>query len=592
MLETISLQHCDETGALIFGELLRWADLATCAAAEAHTHTNCVTGEVTDLVLERGVVPRHGDILELIADPVIVGNTSLVIGLQVNIEKASGDCPIALCSAQFTYITMKDVNGNRPKCPPLERARLFEVERRSILAKKNKILNQLYSEFNINGQKELLASVPSDAVAISKTADWMVELVLPTHANHMHNTFGGQVMCWMHKAAAVTARRHAKRSSVDRHSPGVFWTIAVEGIRFLAPSKPSDHLFFNTSVRRVFSPNHMVIWVQVLVRSIEDASEEEINTALFHIMAFEDHVNGKPCNLKQVAPNPNDLSEVIEFHEIERRSQITSACASMVGFRSGIVPWLEDFAEECASTTVDTLLRMVEGVGLVPWRRVHLPNVSDINVDQCKGLFGQECTALKFVLECGVNVDDVFRLLKATNRRADWDMRCLEYSLLRQCTDTSDLVHYALRLPTVYENMPSCSDCVAGLLRNLDEWMSGSRKDMLLLRAWRDGAFGSKVIASRAVRHETFEHTTSKGWIASPSGFVMENIDGLTTLTYMVVIDDQLIRAFGGKRRGVQTIVSQQIESLRKLRQLFPATTRAKPRNSMKTRFSLPRSWT
>eukprot|EP00959_Pyramimonas_sp_CCMP1952_P145496 3046050-Pyramimonas_sp.AAC.1 len=91
MLETIRPQQCDESGNLIFGELLRWADLATCASAEAHTRSNCVTGEVTDLVLEEGVIPRSGDTVELTAQPVLVGNTSLVVELHVRIEKSQGD---------------------------------------------------------------------------------------------------------------------------------------------------------------------------------------------------------------------------------------------------------------------------------------------------------------------------------------------------------------------------------------------------------------------------------------------------------------------------------------------------------------------
>lgn len=33
-----------------------------------------------------------------------------------------------------------------------------------------------------------------------------VELVLPPHANHHGNTFGGQIMAWMENAAAVAAR--------------------------------------------------------------------------------------------------------------------------------------------------------------------------------------------------------------------------------------------------------------------------------------------------------------------------------------------------------------------------------------------------
>lgn len=300
VLQEIEPQHCDAGGALIFGELLRWADLATCASAEAHTRSHCVTGEVTDLVLEKNVVPMTGDILELHCEPVIVGNTSLVIGLHVELEKANTSKRVVLCSAQFTYITMKGSDGVRPKCPPLERPSSFAVEKKSILAKKSSIVQQLNKEL-ADGQysSSSLSTLPKNARKVTSTLQTMMELVLPEHANHMQNTFGGQVMYWMHKIANITARRHAKTKT--NLAPGGLWTTAVEGIRFVAPSKPSDHLIFNALVRRVFPPNHIVVWVQVFVRSIADGKETEINTAFFHLAAFQDHVNGKPYIVTEVA---------------------------------------------------------------------------------------------------------------------------------------------------------------------------------------------------------------------------------------------------------------------------------------------------
>lgn len=33
-----------------------------------------------------------------------------------------------------------------------------------------------------------------------------IELVLPPHANHHGNTFGGQIMAWMETVATISAR--------------------------------------------------------------------------------------------------------------------------------------------------------------------------------------------------------------------------------------------------------------------------------------------------------------------------------------------------------------------------------------------------
>jgi len=241
-----------------------------------------------------------------------------------------------------------------------------------------------------------------------------------------------------------------------------------------------------------------------------------------------------------------------------------------VGFRASAVPWHEEFADECASTTIDTVLRMVEGVGLMHWLPVTLSNVKDVSVSICKDIFGSDCTAFNFVIQCGAGVSEVFELLKASDRRKDWDTRCIEYRVLQACTDNSDLVHYAMRLPTLPDLSSSCVECVAGILRGVDDYVRGSRKDMCLLRAWSDGARGSKVLASRSVKHPIFEQGKTKEWnpaYARPSGFVMEKSGEATSLSYIVNLDNQLLRAVGG-RLGVENICMQQIKSLRKLRDI------------------------
>lgn len=46
----------------------------------------------------------------------------------------------------------------------------------------------------------------SGAVPAEKTRVESVELVLPPHANHQGNTFGGQIMAWMENVATIAAR--------------------------------------------------------------------------------------------------------------------------------------------------------------------------------------------------------------------------------------------------------------------------------------------------------------------------------------------------------------------------------------------------
>lgn len=46
----------------------------------------------------------------------------------------------------------------------------------------------------------------SGAVPAERTRVESVELVLPPHANHQGNTFGGQIMAWMENVATIAAR--------------------------------------------------------------------------------------------------------------------------------------------------------------------------------------------------------------------------------------------------------------------------------------------------------------------------------------------------------------------------------------------------
>lgn len=46
----------------------------------------------------------------------------------------------------------------------------------------------------------------SHMVPAEKTCVESVKLVLPPHANHQGNTFGGQIMAWMENVATIAAR--------------------------------------------------------------------------------------------------------------------------------------------------------------------------------------------------------------------------------------------------------------------------------------------------------------------------------------------------------------------------------------------------
>lgn len=55
---------------------------------------------------------------------------------------------------------------------------------------------------------DLVCNKEEDAVSTDLTHVQSIELVLPPHANHQGNTFGGQIMAWMETVATISARYH------------------------------------------------------------------------------------------------------------------------------------------------------------------------------------------------------------------------------------------------------------------------------------------------------------------------------------------------------------------------------------------------
>ena len=120
MLETITHEHTRGDEEADTGVMLRFMDICTCASAEAYTGVNCVTVAVGDVVLE--YVPCVGDVVELVAQPVLTGNTSLEIALTATAESRHGLHRRNVCSGTFTYVTTRTKEGAKVRCPSLEPA--------------------------------------------------------------------------------------------------------------------------------------------------------------------------------------------------------------------------------------------------------------------------------------------------------------------------------------------------------------------------------------------------------------------------------------------------------------------------------------
>jgi acyl-CoA hydrolase len=83
----------------------------------------------------------------------------------------------------------------------------------------------------------------------------MTEIVMPSDTNHLGTCFGGTIMGWIDKAAAIAAQR-----LVD-----MVVTASVDTIEFKKPIKLSDVVTLKASVNRLWKTS-MEIGVKVLVQ--------------------------------------------------------------------------------------------------------------------------------------------------------------------------------------------------------------------------------------------------------------------------------------------------------------------------------------
>lgn len=78
-----------------------------------------------------------------------------------------------------------------------------------------------------------------DAVSTEHTHVQSTELVLPPHANHHGNTFGGQIMAWMQTVASISARYFPTALSLHVVLSGCAFNVkGFTGIYFMKSTDP------------------------------------------------------------------------------------------------------------------------------------------------------------------------------------------------------------------------------------------------------------------------------------------------------------------------------------------------------------------
>ncbi|XP_071760669.1 acyl-coenzyme A thioesterase 11 [Centroberyx gerrardi] len=283
--------HSNHRQELSVGQLLKWIDSTACLSAERHAGSSCVTASMDDIHFEHTI--SVGQVVNIKAKVNRAFNTSMEVGIVVSCEDLFSDRHWRVCHAYATFVTQRTHTGNKvllkPSVPHTQAEQVeysVAAERRRVRMVHDDIIKDLLSDRSFQQADSLAVD---NAVAAEKTKVESVELVLPPHANHQVNTFGGQIMAWMVNVATIAASRLCQAHPTLR---------TIDMFTFRGPSQVGDRLLLRAIVNNAFK-NSMEVGVRAEAYH-GDGPNRHINSAFMTFEVLDDH--GTPCTLPRIRP--------------------------------------------------------------------------------------------------------------------------------------------------------------------------------------------------------------------------------------------------------------------------------------------------
>ncbi|KAG5834424.1 hypothetical protein ANANG_G00261360 [Anguilla anguilla] len=424
--------HANHMGELDAGQLLKWMDTIACLAAERHAGIACVTASMDDIQFEETV--RVGQVINIKAKVNRAFNTSMEVGIRVSVQDVLTGVLKKVCVALSTFVG-KPVGSEKVRLSPVEHVDSVEEqleysrasERRRLSLHNQQAFNNLMQDFHnlkviCNGREgALLKSTESTRVE-------SIELVLPPHANHHGNTFGGQIMAWMENASTVAASRMF----------GTYPTLqAVDMFKFRGPSTVGDRLVFKAVVNNVFQTS-MEVGVRVEAYNCEEwkqGSGRHINSAF---LIYRSRTHHHPF------PNVTFTTEDGERRYLAAivRKRIRMARKHILSFKDEgplSVPWDRSNQVYLGYTNVVALTVLA---GKQAWEASSLQNKIGIFVNE-----EQDRLSLKVEMEVEAPAFQVFSLLSDLRLRPLWDRHYSSCEVVEQADEEETVYH--VKCPSV-----------------------------------------------------------------------------------------------------------------------------------------------
>ncbi|XP_008160215.2 acetyl-coenzyme A thioesterase [Eptesicus fuscus] len=283
MSQAIQPAHANARGELSAGQLLKWIDTTACLAAEKHAGVSCVTASVDDIQFEE--TARVGQVITIKAKVTRAFSTSMEISIKVIVQDTFTGIE-KLVSVAFSTFVAKPVGKEKihlkPVTPLTEQDHVEHnraSERRKVRLRHEETFKNLMEKSS--KFEDLICDEEEGAVSTRGTSVQSIELVLPPHANHHGNTFGGQIMAWMETVATISASRLCRAHPLLK---------SVDMFKFRGPSTVGDRLVFNAVVNNTFQ-TCVEVGVRVEAFDCQEWSEglgRHINSAFLIYNAVDD----------------------------------------------------------------------------------------------------------------------------------------------------------------------------------------------------------------------------------------------------------------------------------------------------------------
>ncbi|MGM0882742.1 MAG: acyl-CoA thioesterase [Bacillota bacterium] len=132
----------------------------------------------------------------------------------------------------------------------------------------------------------------------SQSKTLMTQLIFPLDTNHHDTMFGGKLMEYMDKVAAIAAMRHARMQVV---------TASTDNLDFLAPIRVGEVIEVEAFVTWT-NRSSMEIYVSVQSENLYSGDRKTTVTAFFTFVALDQY--GKPAPVPAVMPETEEEKQL------------------------------------------------------------------------------------------------------------------------------------------------------------------------------------------------------------------------------------------------------------------------------------------